>query len=410
MLGNCKALDLTDEKGFLCGKILAELGVDVIKVEKPGGDAARNKGAFWHDIPDPEKNLYWFAYNNNKRGITLNIDDANGQHIFRELVKNADFIIESFRPGYMDSINLDYNSIKEINPGTIMVSITPFGQAGPYRDYEASDITVMAMSGLLYQTGQPDGPPVTISMPQACMHAGADAAAGAMIAYYHREATGKGQHVDVSMQQSTAYFSGNAIPFWELNRKILKRTGYYRSGVSTDTAQLQVWQCKDGFIFFNLIPGKTGEKSYKALVEWIGDKGIDNEEMKKIDWVNLDMATVTQNTIEAMTVPIKNFFLLHTKKELFEGALERNISLCPLSSMSELYNDRQLKFRDFWIDIEHDELNTTLTYPRQFVKSSELSYGTRFRAPLIGEHNQEVYKEIGLTDAQLVTLKQAGII
>jgi len=410
MLINCRVLDLTDEKGFLCGKILADLGADVIKVEKPGGDLARNRGPFWHDIPEPEKSLYWFAYNSNKRGITLNIADIEGQNIFKALTKTADFILESYHPGYLDSINLGYSVLSEIKAGIIVVSITPFGQAGPYRDYVASDMVVMAMSGLQYQTGEPDGPPVNIGLPQACLHAGADAAVGALIAYYHREATGKGQHVDVSMQQSTAYFSANTIPFWELNRTILKRSGHFRSGVSTATLQRQVWQCKDGFIFFVLIPGKTGGKALKALLEWMSSEGMGSKDIENIDWENMDMATITQETIDLITTPIQRFFLTHTKKEILEEALARSISLCPLSSMSDLLNDRQLRARNFWVEIEHPELGTTIAYPREFVKSSAESCRTRLRAPMIGEHNKEIYEEIGISNAQLITLKEAGVI
>jgi crotonobetainyl-CoA:carnitine CoA-transferase CaiB-like acyl-CoA transferase len=410
MLSHCRALDLTDEKGFLCGKILADLGVDVIKVEKPGGDPGRNRGPFWHDIPDPEKSLYWFAYNSNKRGITLNITTTGGQEIFKGLARNADFILESYPPGYLDSVGLGYSVMAEIHPGIIMVSMTPFGQAGPYKAYVASDIVVMATSGLLYQTGQPDGPPVNISLPQACLHAGADAAVGALIAYYHREATGKGQQVDVSMQQSAAYFSANAIPFWELSQTILKRSGQFRSGVSTATLQRQVWQCKDGYIFFILIPGKTGGKAYRAILEWMGSEGMSAKEIEKIDWETMDMATITQETVDRMTVPIQRFFLTHTKKEILEEALARNISLCPLSSMSDLLSDRHLRARDFWVEIEHDELGTAMTYPKEFVKSSEESFRTRFRAPKIGEHNKEVYEEMGLSDAERIVLKEAGII
>jgi benzylsuccinate CoA-transferase BbsE subunit len=410
MLNNCRALDLTDEKGFLCGKMLADLGADVIKVERPGGDPARNKGPFWHDIPDAEKSLYWFAYNNNKRGITLNITEVSGQEIFKALVKKADFVLESFHPGYLDSLGLGYSALKEINPGVVMASITPFGQSGPNKDYAGSDMIAMAMSGLQYQTGDPDGAPVNISMPQACMHAGADAAVGAMLAYYHREATGQGQQVDVSMQHSTGLFSATAIPFWELSRTILKRTGQYRSGMSTDTRQRQVWPCRDGYIFFILIPGKTGGKAYKNLLEWMGSEGMSSPEMEAIDWVNMDMASITQSTIDIMATGIQRFFLTHTKKEILTQALARNISLCPLSSMSDLLEDEHLRARKFWTEIKHDELGTSLTYPREFVKSSAESFTTRFRAPLIGEHNREIYAEIGLTDGQLIALKGAGII
>ena len=171
MLSNCRALDLTDDSGFLCGKVLADLGADVIKIERPGGDPSRNKGDFWHDIPDAEKNLYWFAYNTNKRGITLNLETADGREIFKKLVKTADFVIESFPPGYLDGLGIGYSSLSQIHPGIIWASITPFGPDGPYRDYKDSDIVVMGMSGTMYQTGERDEAPVHISMPQACLHA-----------------------------------------------------------------------------------------------------------------------------------------------------------------------------------------------------------------------------------------------
>jgi crotonobetainyl-CoA:carnitine CoA-transferase CaiB-like acyl-CoA transferase len=212
------------------------------------------------------------------------------------------------------------------------------------------------------------------------------------------------------MQQSTAYFSANAIPFWELHRTILKRTGHYRSGVSTATAQRQVWQCKDGFVFFALIPGKTGGKAFRALVEWMRREGLNVKEIENIDWESMDMATITQDIIDQMTQPIEKFFLMLSKKELLEGSLEKNISLCPLSSMSDLIEDRQLASRKFWVDIDHPELAATLPYPREFVKLSEGGYKTPFRAPMIGEHNREVYQEIGLSKSQLMSLMEAGTI
>jgi crotonobetainyl-CoA:carnitine CoA-transferase CaiB-like acyl-CoA transferase len=164
------ALDLTDEKGFLCGRILGDLGVDVIKVEPPGGDPSRRIAPFYKDIPDPEKSLYWFAYNANKRGITLNIESEEGKEIFKKLVKTAHFVIESHSPGYMDSLGLGYPSLSRVNRAIILTSITPFGQAGPYASYKASDITEMGMCGLMYLCGDPDLPPARISFPQAYLH------------------------------------------------------------------------------------------------------------------------------------------------------------------------------------------------------------------------------------------------
>ncbi len=408
MLSGCRALDLTDENGFLCGKILADLGVDVIKVEKPGGDPSRQRGPFWADTPHPEKSLYWFAYNSNKRGITLDIESTDGKEILKELVKTADFIIESFPPGFMDSLGLGYAALNSIKKGIILTSITPFGQAGPYRDYQTSDIVIMGMSGILYQTGDPDRPPVQMSLPQACLHAGADAAVGTMIAYYHREMSGEGQQVDISRQQSAAWFLANAIPLWELSGVTLKRAGAFRWTVNS--TQRQVWQCKDGYVFFFMVGGRAGAKNFHELVSWMDSEGMANQYLHSVDWENLDMFKVSQDVVDRISQPIEEFFLAHTKKEIAREAVKRQISICPLSSMADLLSDTQLESRNFWVEIEHPELDTKITYPREFVKSSEGSCATRFRAPLIGEHNQEIYGEVGLAKKELVALKQAGVI
>src|SRR5690606_37920156 len=132
MLKNSRALDLTDANGFLCGKILADLGVDVVKIERPRGDLSRNTGPFYQDIPDPEKSLYWFSYNSNKRGITLYIDTADGKEIFKKLVRTADFVIETFAPGHLEEMGLGFEVLRELKKGIILTSITPFGQSGPY--------------------------------------------------------------------------------------------------------------------------------------------------------------------------------------------------------------------------------------------------------------------------------------
>ena len=146
MLSCYRVLDLSNEKGFLCGRALGDFGADVIKIERPGGEPGRNIGPFYHDEVDPEKSLYWFAVNAGKRGITLDIETADGREILKELLKKADFLIESFRPGYMDSIGLGYDELSRLNSGLVMTSITPFGQTGPWADYQADDIVLVVIS------------------------------------------------------------------------------------------------------------------------------------------------------------------------------------------------------------------------------------------------------------------------
>jgi crotonobetainyl-CoA:carnitine CoA-transferase CaiB-like acyl-CoA transferase len=410
MLEGNRALDLTDEKGFLCGRILADLGVDVIKVEKPGGDPARKIGPFWHDEADPGKSLYWFAYNSSKRGITLNLEVAEGKRLFRELVKTADFVIESFAPGDLDRFGFGYSELSRIKKDIILTSITPFGQSGPYSRYQATDLTVMGMAGELFMTGDSDRRPVNISLPQACLHAGADAAVGSMLAHHHRRMTGEGQHVDVSMQQSVAWFLSTTIPYWELDKTILGRVGTFRNINSMGVVQRQVWPCKDGFIFFLMMGRQQGAKTCRQLVKWMDEAGMANEFLLNFEWELFDMATASQELIDKVSQPIAAFFETRTKHEALQAALSRSISLCPLMGNRDLLDDPNLAARGFWVPMEHSELKTTIPYPKQFARSSENEMETRSRAPLIGEHNAEIYRELGLSGDQLEELKQGGII
>ena len=409
MLEGYRALDLTDEKGFLCGKILAELGVDVIKVEKPGGDPSRKTGPFWHDQEDPEKSLYWFAYNSSKRGITLDLKSAKGKRIFSNLVKTADFIIESFDPGELNKLGFGYSKLCRIKSDIILTSITPFGQKGPYSHYKASDLTIMGMSGELFMTGESDRPPVNISLPQACLHAGSDAAVGSMLALHHKRKTGEGQHVDVSMQQSVAWFLAQTIPHWEIDRIVLGRVGTFRTS-SRGTLQRQVWPCKDGYIFFFMIGGQQGAKTGYQLVKWMNEEGMADDFLQTCKWEEFDMATATQDLIDKISGPIAAFFLTRTKKEALDAAMSKNISICPLMGNRDLLDDSNLAARNFWLPMEHPGLRTTIPYPRQFARSSENEMKTRSVAPLTGEHNFEIYRELGLSKDRIEELKKAGVI
>jgi len=411
ILESFRVLDLTDEKGLFCGRILADLGADVIKIERPGGDKARNIGPFYNNDPHPEKSLFWFAYNLGKRSITLNIESKDGKEIFKELVKRADFVIESFSPGFMESLGLGYFSLREINPRLIMTSISAFGQTGPYRNFKASDIVSMAMGGLMYITGNSDEAPLRISFPQAFLLASAHAAASTMIAHYYRESTGKGQHVDVSTQQCVLWEVANAIPLWELNQIILKRAGSYLSGRWTGTKQRLLWPCKDGYVLFFILGGSFGAKTNRSIVKWMEEEGMAPEFLLRFDWTIFDMAKQTQDLQDQIEAPIARFFMRHTKAELYEGAQKRGIMLCPVSTAKDIIENSQLKARDFWVSIDHPELNTKITYPGAFIKMSETPCNLKFRAPLIGEHNLEIYEEeLRLSRDDIIMLKQAGVI
>ncbi len=410
LLSGFRALDLSDEKGFLCGRLLADLGVDVIKIENPCGDSARNLGPFYHDTADPEKSLYWFAFNANKRGITLDIKTKDGQEIFKKLVKNADFVVECFQPGYMDSLGLGYSTLSNINRRLIMVSITSFGQSGPYKDYKGSDIVGMAMGGLMSLTGDPDRAPLRISFPQACLHAGAEATTGALIAHYVREATGEGQHVDVSVQATMTHTLINARLFWDLNGVNLGRTGACRAGLYGAGALQVIWPCRDGYVVFVIHGGPFGATTNRALVEWMESEGIAPDGFTNIDWDSFELADDVRMAGPFAEV-VGDFFRRHTKAELYEEAVKRHIMLCPVATTMDIVQDPQLEARDFWEELDHPELGTKITYPGSFVRLANGRGHLQRRAPLIGEHNEEIYtKELGFYKEELVVLKEGKVI
>lgn len=411
MLSPYRALDLTDEKGFLCGKLLGDLGADVIKIEKPGGDPARNIGPFYKDVPDPEKSLYWWAFNTSKRGITLDFDLHEGQEIFKELVKTADFVIESFPVGYMGKLGLGYSSLSQINPGIIVTSITPFGQSGPYKDYKASDLTIMAMAGVVYASGDPDRPPVRISFPQAYQFAGAEAAAGTLMALHHRSLTGEGQQVDISVHWSAIAAQYDIAMWWFARQSVYRRQGSARIRPQTGVKFQQMWPCKDGFVTFYYFGGLVGASGNKALVEWMESEGFDCSFMKNKDWKAHDWAKVTQEEVAWMEVPTGAFFRSHTKAELYNGAIERGILLYPVSTPKDMIENRQLRARGYWVELEHPELDGKFIYPSSWLRTSETTCNISRRAPLIGEHNEDIYKKgLGLSTEGIISLKQHGII
>ena len=404
-----RVLDLTDENGLLASRILADLGADTIAIEAPGGNHARRIGPFYHDIPHPEKSLLWYALNSNKRGITLDITSADGRDIFKKLVKTADFLFESYPPGYLKELGLDYEVLSKMNPGLVMTSITPFGQTGPWRDFKSSDLVEMSLGGLVFLSGEPGKQPLRIPVPQIYFHAGAWAAAGAMIALTGRTISGEGQYVDVSMLEAAAWSNYSAAEWWSYSNLLLKREGTWRQqGLSR---MRLIFDCKDGYVLMFLLGGTMATIGEYKMVEWMEAEGKCPDWLRGFDWAKLDVANVEQQFFDDLADAVAPFLLDKTKKQLFDWAMENELFLAPVNDTGDLLDNPQLKSREFWADIEHNELNETITYPGPFVKMSETPVIVRHRAPLIGEHNIDIYRgELGISTNELITLKQAGII
>ncbi len=412
ILSGYRALDFTDYRCYFAGRILADLGADVIKVEPPGGDPGRNIAPFYGEEAHPERSLYWYAYNLGKKGITLNLNSRRGQELLEDIVSNIDFIVESFQPGYMDSLNVGYPKLKEINAGIIHVSITPFGNTGPLRNYKGSDITCMAMGGFMNLTGDADRAPLRISFPTAFLLASAQAIAGLMIAQYHRQRTGKGQFIDVSAQEAVANTLINAPTTWEFNNILFRRVGqgWYRGSAEQEIIVRVLWPCRDGNVAFMLFGG-TGIRSNRALLSWMDEEKMSDDFLKAIDWETFDMISTNQEFIDIVESQIERFFLSHTKKELHEEAQKRGIFLQPVATAKDIMECPQLKHRGFWIEVPHDELNTSIMYPGSFGRVFQLQPGIIKRPPLVGEHNDEIYSQVlGLSSATINELYEQGVI
>jgi len=416
LLSGYRVLDLTDEKGLLCGKVLGDLGADVIKVERPGGDLARNTGPFYKDRPDPEKSLFWFYTNLNKRGITLNLETRDGREIFKRLVKTAHFVIESYEPGYLVSLGLGYPELEKTNPATIMTSITPFGQTGPYAHYKATDIVLMGMGGLMQIFGDPERAPVRVSQPQAFFYGSMHGVVGSLMAHYHRQGTGEGQHVDVSCQEAVVL----TLCFVAENWDILK-INYERAGPSVARARpaplgtllvQHVYACQDGstqgYIFGGAQAGVVA--SSRALTEWANSHGYALE-LNDYDWTKLDMGSVPQSEMSRVLGAIQKFLLTRTKAEIMEKGVERSILTMPITDAKDVMESPQFKAREFFVPVAHPELGQAITYPGFPIKVAGLPYKPQRRAPFVGEHNEEVYiGELGLSGEELARLKASKVI
>jgi len=307
----------------------------------------------------------------------------------------------------MGKLELGYSDLAKLNPGIIMVSITPFGQSGPYKDYKAPGIVAWAMGGHAYSCGDADRPPVQISHhPQAYLHAGAEGAVGAMVALHDRETTGRGQQVDVSIQACVAQTVHTSI--WQMMNVVIPRGGL---PANINVRMKRVWPCKDGYVIWLYAGGAIGKRMSLPLLEWMEEEGMADDFLKGIDWETLELRTIEQEVYDRMIEPTVRFFMTHTKAELLDGAVKHRVHLYPVSTVADFVGSVQLAAREFWVELEHPELGTTITYPGAFAQSSQASPRISRRAPLIGEHNQEIYeKELGIASKELVILKQAKAI
>lgn len=410
VLQGLRVLDLTDERGAFCGRMFAELGADVIKVEPIGGCQSRRIDPFVEGVPGPDRSTYFIAYQAGKRSITLNLDRADGCRVFADLVATSNFVVESSGHEYFDERGIGYTELSEINPALIYTTITPFGEQGPAARWAAADITLWAAGGMMYLTGVPGRPPLQISVPQAYLHAGAEAATASMLAYFARLADGQGQRVVVDAQACVVWTLMNAQAF-----PLLHGASLTRSGVMVGGGRLSrrlIFDVADGQVAALLL----GE-SARLIVEWMAEEGAAPPWLEAVDWTTFAasrMMDADPGLLELMSrsdAAIEAWLHTKTKSFLYEGAIERRILIAPVSTVKDIFEDEQLAARDYFRTFFHPGAGRDLTLPGGFVKYSEVPPASTRPAPRLGEHNLEVYVHLlGYSLERVRHLYSTGVI
>ena len=398
-LDRYRVLDLTDERGLLAGRILSDLGADVVAVEPPGGSTARACGPFQEADGEP-RSLLWATYAAGKRSVTADLDAESGQALVRGLAASADFLIESAPPGRMAQAGLDWPQLRAVNPRLIYVSITPFGRTGPKAGYAATDLICWAAGGPLDPHRDEVHGPVRISLPQAFLHASADAAAGALIAHHARLRTGRGQHVDVSAQASLgiatlgrvlAHAVGDEHPEWDKPSKRIDQSG---SGTGTRPI-LKKWACKDGLAELHLGAGPATGGFTNALLRWLADEGEPVARFASLDWRQMPAlvkaGTFTDADMDDVRQIIAAFLKRKTKAEILEAAIGRKLLCVPIYDTADVAGSDQLQARDYWAEVGDGPRRTRL--PGRLAKTSVHAPVVSRAAPLPGEHGPEVIAE-----------------
>jgi benzylsuccinate CoA-transferase BbsE subunit len=401
-LEGLRVLEIAGPFSNYAGKLLADFGADVILVEAPGGTRGRSVPPFIHDKPGVEQSLDFAYFNSSKRGITLQLDTADGQDLFRRLAADAHAILDSEPVGVSKSRGLDYPALSAANAALVYTSITPFGADGPDAHIAATDLTLMATGGLLWRGGYLDGSPVRAGGNQANLAASQFAAVGTMLALLAAESSGLGQWVDVSAQECVVMAHENAIQFYDLEGKVRGR-----GGEEQRQAGIGIYPCSDGDIY--LLANGLGP-FWSELVSWLEAEHVEGvEALRDPKWQVTEFAESSEGKAGFSEI-FGTFSLSHTKAELYEGAKQYGIPLCPVNTPADLVESPHLADREYFVDFKHKELDAGALMPGAPFHMSSMSWQIRSPAPTVGQHNADVFAELGLESHDIVGLAAGAVI
>ncbi len=385
-----KVIDLTSALNGPFGTMfLADYGADVIKVEPLGGDQCRTWGPFEEKSGE---SAFFAQYNRNKKSTTLNLKSDKGREMLYELVKDADVLVENYKGGVTKKLKVDYETIRKINPRIIYASSAGFGQTGPIAHRPCYDIVAQAMGGMLNLTGFPDTDPVKVGPSIADMGSGLYLAIGIMMALYHREKTGEGQHVDISMQDVIFSLLENAVTNYTVEGRITERTG----NIDPSIAPFDVYKCKDGFVTL----GCGNDRMFENFCHTIGHEELLEDERFQTNYGRFE------NYLPDLKAVITDWCSQYTKKEIEEIMDKASIPCGPVLNIKECIEHPQIQAREMMVHMDHPTAGD-MYIPGCVVKMSETPGSVRFASPILGQDNREVF---GLTEEEEQQLIEEGVI
>lgn len=400
-LAGRRVLDLSDEKGVYCTKLFADMGADVIKIEPPGGARERWFPPFWKDEPGENRSLFFLYMNTNKRGITLDLFHPSGKELFLKLAKGADLIVDTSQPETLDHLGLGFETLQTQHPELVLTSITGFGQTGPHRHYHTSDLVSNAMGGSLYVVGEEADPPVSLAGSQAYVMASTTAAASSMVALLHASATGRGQHVDISIQESVlAVTSIAGVGKWLDDGIVPKR---YGSALFASVPS-GAYPCRDGKIYLMI----NRPLHWEALAQWIHEV-TGNKEV--LDPMFHGPSSKRQPYRELLDLFISELSQGFSVEEFYREGQRRHLATSPINTAETVSQDAHLAARNFFVTPENSVTGENLTYPGAPYKLEKTPWRLQRSAPGLGQHNPDVFcDELGLSLDQLLEFQNMGVI
>jgi crotonobetainyl-CoA:carnitine CoA-transferase CaiB-like acyl-CoA transferase len=383
-----------------------------VKVEPPTGNSTRSIGPFYHDEPHPDRSLYFWHYNFGKRGVTLDIHSPDGVAVLKKLIAQSDVLLDSLPLDTLAKLGLDWNALQQLNPRLIYVALTPFGRSGPWKDYKATDLVHLALGGQMMccgynpkEDGSYDTPPIAPQMWHAYHIAGNQAFIATVGALIGRETTGQGEMIDVPIHQAVSVCTEIDVPYWIYNQTACYRqTGRHAQPVVGAEVQFLTQDGRYSIVLPNPFPG-----GYETLVSFLDDKGHvgDLSDDKYADPNNRKGMKFARHFADVQADCVAAFEM----EEIWRDAQSRGIPWSPIRVPEENLQDEQWKMRATFTDVEHPELGERYTYVGSPMLPHEVSWRTGPRAPLIGEHNEEILcQRLGMKGDELVTLREKGVV